>query len=224
MTRDRVPCTIIINALRETGQAELAEKLNKFNTSSGPRPLSLDIKITVNKRTIPQKDLSNCYNLVQKRRGRCIIINNVEDRQRGTDRRGLKRETLRFVHTFRELHFDVKVLTKLSADQSRKRLTEISKDPTLKDDAAFVLIYISHGEEECVLGFNACEANRKIEFGQISADDPDALKQMDNDVIKIKEIINIFSDTNCPQLNSKPKLHFYICCRVKKPNGKIAHG
>ena len=233
MTRDRVTCNTIVHLLRDTNQTEMADKLKEFNTSSGPMPLSLKDKIDVDKRQFPIKDLSNCYNLVYNPRGKCIIINNLEDQQspdvyneKGMlvhSPKGLSCETLRFKHIFSELHFDVQVLTKLTSVQTRERLTQISKDPTLKDDAAFVLIFVSHGQNESVLGFNACEAIRKINFGEIRENDPEAIEEMERDVIEIKKIIDIFSDDNCPQLRSKPKLHFYICCRVKnsKTSGKL---
>ena len=112
-------------------------------------------------------------------------------------------------------------MTNLSAVDIEKRLIQIRNDRIIKVHQAFVLIVISHGENENVLGFNACEAVRKMRFGQIEMDNKEAIQEITKDVISIKKLIAIFAEENCEQLMSKPKLHFYVCCRVKTQNSGI---
>ena len=129
--------------------------------------------------------------------------------------KGLKRETIRFEHIFKQLNFNVEVITNLSATQMEERLTQISKDKSLEKDDSFVLIVISHGFNKKVLGYNACESLRQIKFREIPEKDENAIKTIKEDMIEIKDVVNIFSEDKdkCPQLSSKPKLFFFICCR-----------
>ena len=225
MTRERSTCATIVQLLRNDNQIDVAERLNRFNISPGPMGLVLEVYLPVNPSTAPKKDLSNCYDLIGKTRGLCVIINNVEKPQtpdvydwRGLlvhCPKGLQNETKRFKSIFEQLFFDVHVLTQLSALQIEEQLIKIREEKLDKKHQAFVLIAISHGENENLLGFNACEASRKIRFGLIRKDNEEALQEMATDVIGIKKLVEIFSEEKCEQLKSKPKLYFNICCRVK---------
>ena len=227
LTRERSSCDALVQVFKDAGQEDLANKLNDYNTSKGDWPLSLEIELNVTPKTTPDND-SNCYNdLTRNPRGKCVIINNVEAQQYPdiVDRwgqiifkpKGLRNETLRFQNIFRQLFFDVIVLTEgtngLTAQEIRRQLTQISKDPTLEKDKAFVLIIISHGQNESVYGSNACEWIKKTMFNKNLEKDREVQNAMEEDSVKIDNLIDIFSVGKCPQLKDKPKLHLFICCR-----------
>ena len=225
MTRDRARCDKLIEILEKCDQKGVADKLRVHNTSPGVRELSSSAQIEVLKRDSPTH-YTTCYDLTVYPRGLCLIINNVEEQQSPNEldsngifkRRplGLSVETLRFKHVFSELGFTVEVLPRLSAKQIEEELTRISKEDRLKGSAAFVLIVISHGENESILGYDACEAVRKIRFNHIEKDNIEVMQVMKTDVIPIQNIVNIFD--NCEKLKGVPKLHFFICCRIQNPN------
>jgi hypothetical protein len=78
----------------------------------------------------------------------------------------------------------------------------IKENEELVKHEAFIVMIISHGEDEQVLGINVCrELNNK--------------KRNVNDLIKISEI-DVFSDNNCKYLRQAPKLFFFNFCRVSK--------
>ena len=227
LTRERATCEAIVQILRDCGQNEVADSLEKYNTSPGLMNLSTEVEIKVVKRTAPRLGESNTYTLIKNPRGKCIVINNVEEQQspdvydeKGNyifTPKGLKRDSIRFENTFTQLYFKVQVLTKLSSEQMKEQLTQISRDESLENDEAFVLIVISHGQDKNVLGYNACEAMRKIRFKQIAkeTDIKEAEQEMDRDSVRIKDLVKIFSADECPLLATKPKLFYFICCRNK---------
>ena len=230
MTKERSTCAAIVNLLRESNQNGVADRLHQYNQSLGPMLLNTEVQIDVMRGGAPILGRSNTYTLHRYPRGKCIIINNVEDQQKPDvydkygnhlfSPKGLKRETIRFEDVFTQLHFDVKVINNLSAKQMSEQLTKISKQNLSKDEA-FVLIVVSHGQDKKVLGYNACEAMRKIEFNEIeehSADWVEAEQECERDSVPINNLVKIFADENCPQLSLKPKLFFFICCRSKDVN------
>ena len=185
-------------------------------------PLIYDECLEVAMCLAPKKDLSNCYNLVKKFRGKCILINNMEEPQsppqladgKQIEMLGLKKETIRFKDLFQKLNFAVEVIRNVSAEELLKKLKYISDDMSLRDSEAFILMAISHGEDEKVLGYNACEVIRKMRFKQINPKDQEAAQVIDGDILPIADIISTFSEANCPYLRSKPKVFFFTCCRT----------
>lgn len=121
-------------------------------------------------------------------RGKCFIINNEM---------ALWKESLRFQHIFYQLNFEVNIDFKMTAQKMKTKFESIVKDPKLSQSNAFVLMIISHGCDESILGYNSI------------TDTPDS-----NDVLKISEIVDIFS--GCKSLDRKPKLFFFTCCRLSK--------
>ena len=228
--RDRETCDAITQLLEEVGLGDQARQLKKFNTSSGPMKLTNNVELEVKVRPSPSITQSGQVALLKEIRGPCIIINNVEEAQeppyydhgQKITPIGLKKETERFKYMFgKYLLFNVKVFTKLSAKQIKEKLTEISKDPTLKNEEAIVLIVISHGQNEAVLGYNACEALRRIKFKEIisHSDIKEALQVIESDQVHIKELNDIFSEENCSLKSAQSaRLLYYICCREKNGN------
>ena len=226
LTKERFTCNCIIQMLRQWHRYEAADLLAIFNISTGPVPLSNDIEIPIAiGLSIKDSSLSNTYALHRRPRGKCVIINNVELRQNPPyfDQIikqqvlpiGLQRETQRLKYMFGRLYFEIEDLShmRLSAIKMREELIRISKNVSEKDDA-FVLIVVSHGQNEVVLGYDACEAVRELRCGDIQPTDVSYQNAVENDQVQIKELISIFSEENCPQLSNKPKLHFFNCCRI----------
>jgi hypothetical protein len=88
--------------------------------------------------------------MTKKPRGKCIIINNEPK---------LLNESKRFEFIFKELFFDVEPIEntfKITAQEIRDKLESVAKDKKLKKHEALLVMVISHGEDEQVLGYNAC--------------------------------------------------------------------
>ncbi len=184
-TRLRSTCEEMIKILRKTGQNEAADDLNKFNTSPGRMKESTDVVIKVNEAKAEMKG-SLIYPMTKNPRRMCYIINNEPD---------LFIESKRFEHIFTQLFFEVKLFKDLTAKAIRDKLEKLSQNKALIKHEALVVMIISHGEQENIYGYNACQENDE------------------NDCIGILEIVNIFSEKNCRYLAQSPKLFFFNCCR-----------
>ena len=209
LTKERSTCQAVINALNSSGQPEAAKALEDYNKSSGPMPYTYEEELEVRHCLYPKRDMSNCYNLLKKVRGKAIIFNTMEDPP--NPEHSLKKETNRFRHLFEKLHFYVKVFTKMSAKQFKESLIEITKDESLEEDEAFILMVITHGQNEQVFGSIACDLIEKKVMGLAPNDDIEVQQEIDKDVIGIQEIIGILAE--CEYLKSKPKLFCFTCCR-----------
>jgi hypothetical protein len=189
----RSTCEELIKILRNTGQTEAAKELEDYNTSPGRNLVSNEVFIKVTQTKAETKGSLN-YNMTKNPRGKCIIINNVANM--------VHMESKRFESIFSQLYFNVSVYEKgMTAQEIRKTLTDLSQNKSLYNNEAFILMIISHGLEEKILDINGC---KKVEYG-IQVDK--------EDMIEIKEIVDIFSEKNCKHLQRVPKLFFFTCCR-----------
>jgi hypothetical protein len=184
-TRLRSTCEEMIKILRNTGQTEAADDLSKYNTSPGRMQESTDVLIKVSEAKAEMKG-SLIYPMTKNPRGMCYIINNEPD---------LFIESKRFEHIFSQLFFEVKLYKDLTVKAICDKLEKLSKDKTLAKLEALIIMIISHGEHEKILGYNACQELDK------------------NDLIEISKIVDIFSEKNCQYLRQSPKLFFFNCCR-----------
>ncbi len=217
-TRYRSTCEEMVLLLRSLGQNEVADELEKYNTSPGRMQITTEVEIKVTQAKALIKG-TLFYEMTKNPRGKCIIINNMPN---------LFKESQRFEYIFTELCFSVQSNRTenkgLTAEEIRNELKSLAKDRSLAKDEAFLVMIIryetiyylsvitiklfcivSHGEDEKVLGTNACqELEKGIEYEK---------RVHNNDVIKISEIVDIFSDKNCTFLRQIPKLFFFNCCR-----------
>jgi hypothetical protein len=193
LTRTRIGCEEIVSLLRELDQTEAANELEKYNTSAGRMKITNETVIKIIEAKIGYKG-SRYYEMIQKPRGKCIIINNVND--------SVFNESQRFQSIFQQLYFDVEPINwtiNMTSAQIRTKLKSLAEDrKSLAKTEAFVLMIISHGQNEQVIG---------VDFF-------DKLDQ--NDTISISEIIDLFSEKNCPHLRQSPKLFFFNCCRISR--------
>ncbi len=160
LTKTRKSCEVIIDLLVKTSQKqEIIELMKGYNKSPGLLniwKLSNDTNILVEKAKIPTSGKESAYYIMEKYpRGKCIIINNEPD---------VYRETDRFEHVFKELYFEVKPFYNKKVDWIKEKLTKMSEDPSLLNNDALVVVIITHGEDEKVLGHGAClEMKKKTE-------------------------------------------------------------
>ena len=210
MTRDRTTCQALINTLIQCHQIHVAQMIAKYNKSPGPWKLTYEEKPVVSNCLSPKIFHSNCYQLSQPVRGRCLIVNTMEEPDVPyPDHIGLKRETIRFRHVFESLNFEVYERHSFNCQTLKAILEDFSQNEILKEDEAFVMIMISHGSNEQIYGADACNALK----GRIPG--AQGVHAYFSDVMDIKEFYGIFSEDKCPQLKSKPKLFFFICCRIE---------
>jgi hypothetical protein len=183
----------MVHLLRSLGQTEAADELEKYNTSPGRMKFTNEVEIEVTQVKAEIKG-TLYYPMTKKPRGKCIIINNIPD---------LFKESQRFEFIFKKLFFDVEPIEntfKMTAQQISDKLKSVAKDKKLSKHEALLVMAISHGEDEKVLGYNACRELEDELFDE-------------SDVIKISEVVDIFSDKNCKFLRQTPKLFFFNCCR-----------
>jgi hypothetical protein len=195
LTRSRKSCEAIIELLERSGQVELAELMKVYNKSPGPLKiwnLSTDTNILVEKGKIPRSEEESLYfKMNRKPRGKCIIINNEPM---------IHRESERFEHVFNELYFKVESFSNKNINWIKNRLTNLSKDFTIANDDALVVIIITHGENENILGYDACLEMRKNEPN---------FETLENDQMKIADIVKIFA-----KINRIPIIFIFDCCRI----------
>ncbi len=190
LTRTRIGCEEIVCLLGELGQTEAANELKEYNTSTGRMKITNETVIKVIEAKIGKKG-SLYYGMTQKPRGKCIIINNVNN--------SVFNESERFRSIFEQLYFDVEPIINMTSAQIRTKLKSSAEDKkSLAKTDAFVLMIISHGQNEEVIG---------VDFFD---------KLDENDTISISEIVDIFSENNCPHLRQLPKLFFFNCCRISR--------
>jgi hypothetical protein len=196
LTKTRKSCEVIIKLLKKTGhKQELINLMESFNKSPGLLDiwnLSTNTNIYVEKANIPTSEVeSGLYKMDKKPRGKCIIINNEPY---------LYRESQRFEHIFNELYFDVKSFFYKNVDWIEKYLTEKSKDYNIVHDDALVVVVITHGEDEKVLGYDAILESKKEE---------PCLETYQNDQMMISSVVNIFKD-----FIRIPIIFIFDCCRI----------
>ncbi len=178
-TRERTTANEMIDILIKSGQASSAQLLKTYNTSPKFMPICDDIELKVIRSTVLQHT-SKTFKMDLKPRGKAIIINNIKD--------DLIKESFRFVSIFKQLHFDVDLFYDMKAHEIKELLESVSKEERLNSDQAFILMIISHGFNEKVIGFDGNE-------------------------LRVTEIVDIFSEVRCSALRRKPKLFFFNCCR-----------
>jgi hypothetical protein len=132
----------------------------------------------------------NYYRMSSSPRGFCLIINNFKfsDEDNYPERKGSQTEATRLRDVFEELHFIVVSKTNLKRDEILSTLEEYSKKVDLRKHDALILIVLSHGISQYLLG-------------------------IDGVCVHFEEIVKKFNNQNCPLLINKPKLFFFNCCR-----------
>jgi hypothetical protein len=198
-TRSRFTCARIVEFLvksQSIRNLQAAQFLSECNTSQGVIPFN-------NVMTTKSPMIGTLfYQMTKKPRGKCLIINNLIKFIDGTNiidetaAENLWRESERFKNVFEQLYFEVELINNINTTDMKNKLINTSQDKTLSENDAFIFIIITHGEKENILGYDACQGLNGTDF------------------MRIKDIVDLFSENKCPNLRAKPKLFFFICCRI----------
>jgi hypothetical protein len=133
---------------------------------------------------------SKYYPMSKAVRGKCLIINNATNE--------VFRESKIFESIFTQLHFKVEMKDNLKALEIKDLLLSLAKDKELKINEALIIMIISKGADEQIFGYNAYES------------------VYEKSPISFAQIVDIFSNENCPALSYKPKLFFFNCFSLGK--------
>ncbi len=197
-TRLRSTCEEIIKLLGLSGQSKAASELEEYNKSPGRMEVTTNDEIPVK----IGKEMKGTlyYEMSRSPRGKCVIINNFVNYSHGNlvENEGLYKESKRFQSIFSQLHFDVHPIhttVGMTAKAIENTLKSIARDKSIEKSDALIVMIISHGRDEKVLGY---DVSQSLDF------------------IKISDIVDIFSETNCKALEQRPKLFFFNCCRISK--------
>ncbi len=161
------------------------------NISSKLNPTVQEVFVTLADRPMIG---SMVYQMSQAVRGICLIINNATNE--------VFRESKIFESIFKQLHFDVEMKDNLKALEIKDLLSSLTKDNELAKNEALVIMIISKEANEQIFGYNAFKA------------------VYEEKSISVAEIVDTFSDKNCPALRGKPKLFFFNCFSLGKTHCK----
>ncbi|XP_072113827.1 caspase-3b isoform X1 [Mobula birostris] len=128
------------------------------------------------------------YNMNYQHIGTCIIFNNKNFHPTTgmTKRSGTDKDASNLMKTFKNLGFRTEILNDQTCEQMFKKLSNVAKSDH-SQMAAFICIFLSHGEEGLLYGTDGCE--------------------------EIKHFTRIFRGDLCRTLIGKPKLFFIQACR-----------
>ncbi|XP_051875610.1 caspase-7-like isoform X2 [Pristis pectinata] len=136
------------------------------------------------------------YNMNYQHIGTCIIFNNKNFHPGTgmTKRSGTDKDAGNLMKTFKNLGFHVEVHNDQTCEQMCEKLTSVAKNDH-SQVAAFVCIFLSHGEEGLLYGTDGC--------------------------VEIKKFTSIFRGDQCRSLVGKPKLFFIQACRGSEFDGGV---
>ncbi|NWY00402.1 CASP9 protein, partial [Nothoprocta ornata] len=222
-TRGRLAFPAFLAALRDTGQAELAELLSRACDASptpvpaltpvpAPPPAPAPVPGPTPHVWSPHGDHSpvqessskwpaaptgelSVYDLKADPCGYCLILNNVNFSEDSelSTRAGSNIDCEKLEKRFKSLHFDVMTRQDLVAQEIVRELQKLARLDHSARDCCLVVI-LSHG----------CQTSH-IQF-------PGGIYGTDGKAIPIEKIVSYFSGSNCPSLRGKPKLFFIQAC------------
>ncbi|XP_037642651.1 uncharacterized protein LOC119498157 [Sebastes umbrosus] len=135
-----------------------------------------------------QDKLINCYAMIHKPHGLCVIINNEEFLGPSLYNRPGSRQDARALRTvFTRLGFDVVTHNNLTAGAMRRELQQLGSR-NFSDDDALVVCVLSHGLKGCVFG-------------------------TEGQKVYLRELTQPFTSRGAPTLAGKPKLFFIQACQ-----------
>ena len=131
----------------------------------------------------------NCYQLDERSRGYCVIINNVNFWEREHDRPGAEEDERSLKQIFHDLLFTVIVERDLTKHQMENVAEKYGSQTDHSTFHAFVMVVMSHGVDgDCILGVDGRETS-------------------------VKDLMVEFQETKCPSLKKKPKVFIIQACR-----------
>ena len=198
-------------------------------------------KIQIDKVIAPDLELSQAIQLTSLVRGYFIIVNNLEktDAEYESEEKppgwkprapigpedlppanGMRLETDRFKDLFTQLNFEVLEWKIMHIDLLKTKIEKLKKDKRLLRHEVIALMIVTHGQDESILGYYACNNVNKLHFKRkFGTSTPEfekyALSMINCDRASFKDIVDLFTADNFPQMKDKPKLLFFTACRVK---------
>ncbi|VDI74423.1 caspase 3 [Mytilus galloprovincialis] len=130
--------------------------------------------------------------------GIAVVINNInfDDRLNLTDRIGSDLDASSLFQRFMELGFDSDLLNDATKNEMETKFNEIKGDKeSLKITDCLIVVLLTHGTEDSVY--------------------------MTDGVVKIKNVMEHFNATNCPELHLKPKVFILQACRGSDLGGGV---
>ena len=133
----------------------------------------------------------NRYEVNNRPRGFCVIINNCEFQNKAMNRPGAEEDERNLRQLFKDLFFKVIVERDLTKHQMEKVAAKYGAADYGAFDA-FVFIVMSHGgDRDCVLGVDGRETT-------------------------VKDLMVEFRENKCPSLKRKPKVFIIQTCRGQR--------
>ena len=243
LTKKRTHCNRLIKAFERFGVSTIANILSKHNNTNQVQVSELEWvpHIEIDKVIAPDPELSQAIHLISLVRGYFIIVNNLEktDAEYESEEKppgwkpraprgpedlppatGMRLETDRFKDLFTQLNFEVLDWQGMNIDQLKTEIEKLKKDKRLLRHEVIALMIVTHGQDESILGYDACDYVGKVyfrrKFGTSTAEfEEQAFSVIDRDRAPFNEIVDLFTGDNFPQMKDKPKLLFFTACRVK---------
>ncbi|XP_077468299.1 caspase a-like [Stigmatopora argus] len=134
-----------------------------------------------------------------------LLINNIKfkDPEQG-NRQGADTDQRNMNKLLQALGYEVVNHTNLTGKQIDKAIVDFSKDPKLKDTDSVIVVIMSHGKKDFILGVDWTGIQRKHE----------------EDVFAIDKIFKHLAPGNCKALMDKPKIIIIQACQGKN-DGKV---
>ncbi|XP_076059331.1 caspase-1-like isoform X2 [Oratosquilla oratoria] len=136
------------------------------------------------------------YKMTHKHIGYCVIFNHdtYDSGLKQTDRKGSDRDRDQMKDLFSDIGYDVKVYNNLTVQKLTNVLLELGQETDHTDCDSLVVVFMSHGEQNLLYGWDA--------------------------QFKPEKIWSEFTADRCKSLAGKPKLFFIVACR----GGKVDDG
>lgn len=151
----------------------------------------VEVKRAANFGTHPKLQV---YSTKSKARGVFFFINIIQFKNEKTNRKGAEKDKENLITLFTEMNFKVFYYEDLTRGDFFELMDLLVKSEYIKNIDSFVFCIQTHGDM-----FN----NQTI------------MEFSDGNSINVETVINIFSNTNCPNLLMKPKIFFFPFCRGK---------
>ncbi|XP_052092692.1 caspase-7-like [Mytilus californianus] len=150
-------------------------------------------------------DKECAYDFSHEKRGIALLIHNEEYGPESgfKNRPGDNEDFKHMLEIFKELEFDVHPYRNLTSTEISKRAKEVSEMSKIHEKSdCFACVIASHGEEI------ELETEKNIHIKE------HVIVGIDGQVVKTRDIVEMFNADNCKELKDKPKFFFIQACRT----------
>ncbi|XP_076086268.1 caspase-9-like [Mytilus galloprovincialis] len=128
------------------------------------------------------------YNIRTDPKGIVLIINNINFVSNNENRHGAEIDQERLTEMFSNFGFDIRFHIDKTAQEIEETLKYFSKDEQLLEVDSLIVVLMSHGNNEIILGTDGGSKN-------------------------IIDLITLFNSNNCTSMTGKPKMCIVNACR-----------